>query len=457
MSLTSGFVPITLQIIALIALVVGVGRRRRSWLLRWGTVAVLVGVAFAMAVWLVVKNQGWSNEPASAGTVFWVATTGVAVAMAVMGWGGAATWWRRVVSVLAVALAVVCTLSALNTATGYFPTVQVAWRRVTGADPPQLIDEATLAAMTRKGEAPTRGTLVRVDIPSDASGFGHRKELVYLPPAWFRSSPPPNLPAVMAIGSEFSHPNDWPESGRAVQTLDNFAALHRGYAPVVVFVDATGTFNNDTECVNGPRGNAADHLTKDVVPYVIRHFGVSPEPANWGLVGWSTGGTCALMLAVRNPNLFSAFVSLDGQLGPNAGTKSQTIARLFAGDSEAWALFDPRTVIEKHGRYDDMSAWLGVSDTTPNVHRSPGDTPADPDTIADWDQYSEDRAANAGKLCALLSGYHVECSVVSYSGSHDFPSAGDGFAAALPWLAGRLGTPNVEQRAMPGAPDGGHR
>ena len=37
---------------------------------------------------------------------------------------------------------------------------------------------------------------------------------------------------------------------------------------MLVFVDSGGAFNNDTECVNGTRGNAADHLTKDVVPFM---------------------------------------------------------------------------------------------------------------------------------------------------------------------------------------------
>ena len=65
---------------------------------------------------------------------------------------------------------------------------------------------------------------------------------------------------------------------------------------MLVFPDSSGTFSNDTECVNGVRGNAADHLTKDVVPYIISNFGVSRDPANWGIVGWSAGGTCALTL-----------------------------------------------------------------------------------------------------------------------------------------------------------------
>ncbi|MCV4615596.1 hypothetical protein OFM04_37405, partial [Escherichia coli] len=76
----------------------------------------------------------------------------------------------------------------------------------------------------------------------------------------------------------------------------------------------------------------------------------------------SAGATCSLTTAVRNPDMFSAFVWLDGTLGPNAGTKDQTVARLFGGDEDAWAAFDPKSVIEKHGPYDKMSAWLGVGE-----------------------------------------------------------------------------------------------
>lgn len=450
MSLVSGVIPIALEMLAIAALLVGVGPRTRPWLLRAVTIALLTGLLLAILTRTFVKYQGWAARAASLGTVLWVVITGFAAAMAVLTWRGG-LWWRRIVSMLAVVLAVLCGFVELNIATGYFPTVQSAWQRATGSGPPQWIDEAALAAMRAAGEQPTRGTMVWVDIPRDASGFGHRRELVYLPPAWFRSDPPPALPAVMAIGAEFSHPSDWPESGGALKTLDEFAAFHRGNTPVVVFPDSTGTFNNDTECVNGPRGNATDHLTKDVRPYMISHFGVSADRAKWGLAGWSSGGTCAIVLAARNPDLFSAFVALDGQLGPNTGTKAQTIARLFGGDAEAWASFDPKTVIEKTGRYPDMAAWLGVSGTTTPVHRRAGEAPVDPQALAGWDQYSEAHAANANRLCLLLSAHNVECAVVGYPGSHTFDAAGVGFAAALPWLAGRLGTPDTQPRPLPGA------
>ena len=131
------------------------------------------------------------------------------------------------------------------------------------------------------GAKPTKGTIVSVRIPDTASGFKHRDELVYLPPWWFASNPPPRLPVVMMMGGEFGHPKDWLGAG-AGQRLDDFVTKHGGNGPVIVFADITGSFLNDTECVNGTRGNAADHLTKDIVPYMISNFGVSADAANWG-------------------------------------------------------------------------------------------------------------------------------------------------------------------------------
>jgi len=133
---------------------------------------------------------------------------------------------------------------------GYLPTVQTAWERVTGAKPLDWIDEPTLAAMVRDGVRPRTGTIVSVRIPADHSGFAHRDELVYLPPAWFASDPPPRLPAVMMIGAELSHPSDWPESGDALRILNEFARKHHGVTPISVFPDSTGTFT--TGLVNPP-------------------------------------------------------------------------------------------------------------------------------------------------------------------------------------------------------------
>lgn len=451
MSLTTGLIPITLQLLALAAIVVAVGRgRSRSWLKHWLPAAVLAGVGLAGAGGVLVRNQGWAADVVSLGAVFWVAMLGFAAAVVICGWPGS-PWWRRLVALLSVLLTGVCILAALNTATGYLPTVGVAWQRITRTQPAQWIDESQLSTLQHTGERPTSGVVVRVNTPSTASGFTHRTEVVYLPPAWFATNPPPQLPALIMMGGEFNHPNDWLQSAGALKALNNFAALHHGYTPVVIFPDTSGKFDNDTECVDGKRGNAASHLTKDVVPYLISRFGVSPKPQNWGLIGWSSGGTCALTTAVRNPDMFSVIGWLDGTLGPNAGTKDQTVARLFDGDENAWAAFDPKSIIVKHGPYRNMSAWFGVAEDTPTVHRAAGATPPSAEQLKDWDSFSEEHATNANKLCTLMSSYGIECSVVSYDGGHDFQSAGEGFTAALPWLASKLGTPGVKARTLPGA------
>jgi S-formylglutathione hydrolase FrmB len=451
-SLINGWLPITIQAVALALLVAAVGWRSRRWRLRWLPIAGVVGLVVAAVAYRYVDYQGWGNDPPW-GMWAWIALTGFAAAVVAVGWPSA-RWWRRVVSILAVPVAAISAASVLNVSLGYLPTVRTAWEMFTGAKPPDQIDESTLAAMVRDGVRPTQGTIVSVKIPKGQSGFIHRDELVYLPPAWFESSPPPRLPVVMMIGAEMGGPQNWlpAGSGDAQRILDEFAMKHRGTTPVVVFPDSNGAFDNDTECVNGLRGNAADHLTKEVVPYIISRFGTSVEPSNWGLVGWSAGGTCALTLTVMHPELFSAFVDLDGQLGPNAGGKEQTTARLFGGDADAWAAFDPKSVVEAHGQYHGVSAWFGVSGHTPIVYRAGTANTPSADALGDWDTSSEEFASTADQLCQLLSGHGIECAVVSYSGAHDFISAGNGLADALPWLAGKIGTPGVPRRPLPGGP-----
>ena len=449
MSLIHGWMPVTVQVITAVVLVVAIGWRSRRWRVISVPVALSVGVALTGAVFWFIEDQGLADDPAPLGLWVWITLTGLAAVVVVLGWRDV-PWWRRGVSVLAVPLSVLCTALTVNMWVGYFPTVGTAWDRMTGAPLPGQTDRATVAALQQQHRAPDWRTIVSVRIPDRASGFKHRDELVLLPPAWYASTPPPPLPVVMMIGGEFGNPAAWLYAGDAQSTIVDFATGHGGNAPVLVFPDSSGTFSNDTECVNGVRGNAADHLTKDVVPYIISNFGVSRDPANWGIVGWSAGGTCALTLSVMHPELFGAFVDIDGQLGPTAGTKQQTIARLFGGDADAWAAFDPRTVIAKHGAYSGLSGWFAVSVDTPTVYRAPTD--AGPLPAGDTDPNPEDHAAIANRLCQSASSHGIECAVVPNPGKHDFSSAASAFAAALPWLAGKLGTPGVPPIAMPGAP-----
>jgi S-formylglutathione hydrolase FrmB len=371
--------------------------------------------------------------------------SGLTAAVLVLGWKGA-RWWRRALAFLSVPLCALCASMSLNLWVGYFPTVLAAWNQLTSEPLPDQIDRLRVTAMQVAGTKPDKGVVVPVNIDSDKSHFPHRQELVYLPPAWFNTNPPPRLPTVMMIGSAFNLPSDWLGPGGAFTAIDGFAARHHGFAPVLVFPDPTGSFDNDTECVNGSRGNAADHLAKDVVPFMVSNFGVSADRANWGVAGWSMGGTCAVTLSVMHPELFSAFVDIAGDFRPNIGTKEHTIAQLFGGNTAAWAEYDPLTVMTRHGRYTGLSGWFDIP-TPPGAHSvAQAANPALGSTTA-ANPEGQDAAAHA--LCTIAQANGINCAVVTQPGKHDWPFAAQAFDASLPWLASTLGTPGVEPVPLP--------
>ena len=442
-SLLGGWLPLTIEIVAAIALVAVIGWRSRRWRLVWLPVCAVVGVLGALAVRTYVNSEGLASDPAPFQLWAWVGVFSAAVAVAVFGWRHA-SWWRRGGSLVAIPLTLLAAMVALNHWVGYYPTVQSAWGAVTAGPLPNQVDAEDLPGL--RNTAPDTGKLGEVDIPSDASGFKHRSEYVYLPPVWFVGATPPRLPVVMMIAGEFNTPSDWMRSGNIMPIIDGYAQSHGGQAPIFVFVDSGGSFNNDTECVNGPRGNAADHLVKDVRPYVVDHFGASDAAVNWAVVGWSMGGTCAVDLTVMHPDKFSTFEDIAGDHGPTAGTKEQTISRLYGGDSSAWDAFDPRTVMSRHGPYDGVAGWFEDTVKPANVaspygggHRPQSDAPLG---YGGHDEFRDsDQAGAADDLCAAARAADIDCSVHRIISFHSWQFAERAFSDALPWLAAQIQTP----------------
>jgi len=304
--------------------------------------------------------------------------------------------------------------------------VQTAWNAVTAGPLPDQVDADELPGL--RDTVQTTGKVVEVDIPDDASGFKHRSEYVYLPPAWFAGSSPPRLPVLMMIAGEFNTAADWMRSGNAVPVIDEYAQAHNGEAPIFVFVDASGSFNTDTECVDGPRGNAADHLTEDVRPYVVSNYNAAPDPANWGIVGWSMGGTCAVDLVVMHPDLFSTFEDIAGDRRPIAGTEQQTVDRLYGGDIAQWHAYDPVTVMAEHGPYSGVSGWFEDTSAGPGRGGRYGNDP--------------DENGAARDLCAAAVAVDIGCTVHTVASGHTWQFAARAFSDALPWLVSQVHPPS---------------
>jgi len=440
LSLLGGWLPIAIQLVTVVVVIVAVGWRSTRWRLVWLPLAVVIGTgaAFAARVWM--DSEGLASNPAPFQLWIWTAASAAVLVVAALGWTSA-SWRRRAVSLLAIPLTLVSTLVVLNQWVGYYPTVQRAWGDLTSGPLPDQINESDLAGL--RNTVPATGKVLVVNTPDSVSGFKHRSEYVYLPPAWFAGPTPPRLPAVMMIGGEFGNPSNWIRTGNAVGAIDDFARAHGGAAPVFVFADSSGSFNNDTECVNGPRGNAADHLTKEVRPYLISKFGTSDTAADWAVVGWSAGGTCAIDLAVMHPELFASFVDIGGDRGPNSGTKQQTIDRLYAGDAAMWDVFDTRTVMAKHGPYSGVAGLFNDSqeppdDKTKNLPDRQEErlAPVGFGGHGDEDQFREKGALP--DLCAAALAVQISCTLRVYVGYHTWQFGARAFADSLPWLADRL-------------------
>jgi S-formylglutathione hydrolase FrmB len=326
--------------------------------------------------------------------------------------------------------------ATVNAHFDYFPTLgallgrtaadQVSWHTL------RLLIEQADARALRGGPSfsahvtgpaasgvPDHGVVVPLSIPGSVSHFPGRTGQVYLPPAWF-VSPRPHLPVIELLHGSPGSPADWTRGGGADVAADAYARAHHGFAPIIVMPDVNGGWWHDTECVNGPRGNAETYLTVDVRNEVVRLFGARPDGASWGIAGLSEGGSCALQMGLRHPHMFRVIGDFSGDDHPWV---SGGLQRLFWGTTppqlmRAEEAYDPRAL---------LSRWHG------------GGAPA----IVFASGQSDRVRAKIANLLAEARRDHIEATLDIYPGGHSFWLWRHSFERALPWITARLGLPQT--------------
>ncbi|GAA2921665.1 alpha/beta hydrolase [Streptomyces mexicanus] len=155
------------------------------------------------------------------------------------------------------------------------------------------------------------GQIQKVDIEGRRTRIA-TPAYVYLPPEYFQSQyRARTFPVAVVL-------TGYPGTTQALiskleypRTAHDLAKKGRMQPMVLVMLRPTLAPPRDTECVDVPGGPQTEtFLAKDLPDAVLSHYRVGRGAGSWGVIGDSTGGYCALKLAMHHPERYTAGVGL---------------------------------------------------------------------------------------------------------------------------------------------------
>ena len=223
---------------------------------------------------------------------------------------------RSALVLLATTGVLLATGAVVNRQAGFFPTVASL---VSGQGAAVTVgQDGVLAALPVSAAAPDlslvqarrlpgQGAVVRVQLTGARTGLS-RAGAVYLPAAYFDPAQAQvRFPVVEVLSGSPGSPAQTLHLLHLAETLDTSIAEHRAAPMVVVVPDTNGSAVRDRECVDAAGGGTPDetYLTADVQTFVGQRFRVQAPGRGWALLGTSTGGYCAVNLALRHPEEYA--------------------------------------------------------------------------------------------------------------------------------------------------------
>jgi enterochelin esterase-like enzyme len=237
---------------------------------------------------------------------------------------------------------------------------------------------------------------------------------VYLPPEYFQPQyRTRTFPAAVVL-------TGYPGTAEALikglhypQTAHELAKNGRMQPMILVMMRPTVAPPRDTECVDVPGGPRTEtFFAKDLPDAVAAHYRVGRQPGSWGVIGDSTGGYCALKLAMHHPDAYAAGAGLSpyykAPIDPTTGDLFHGNDGLRNRADLFWCL--------KHLPAPDTSLLVTSSKAGEKDYRS---------TVRFIQQ------VQARKPTRISS-------VILDSGGHNFNTWRREIPAALQWLSGRL-------------------
>ena len=368
LSLIHGPVPIISALLAAMAILFLLVRRSVAWWVFALASAAASALLSIVACWAVIHVFYWWAEDLPATVVFYVAflpwaiTLGSTTALAGLRRRQRnralvrASTLRRCCAAVATVLVMVFVGVQVNASFGQYPTLGALLTpplQIAEAAPPRMqfapgslfMKTAVSSRWAGGAELPSSGSVFSVKIPGTASRFQPRNAIVYLPPAY--SAPHrPVLPVLVLVSGQPGAPDSWLRSSDLPKTLDSYADTHGGVAPVVVIPDPNGSDTANTMCLNSSLGKVDMYMAKDVPAWIKGNLDVDANPAHWAIGGFSYGGTCAVQMATRHPDVFASFLAVSPEREPALTVdRSVTIDKAFHGNANAFDAQVPLTLL----------------------------------------------------------------------------------------------------------------
>lgn len=399
------------------------GTSLRQWSFR-----VITGVAASLALvatvhWALVHVFSVFPDDIPDPVLLWVVPVVAAVIFVLLRLP-AGTWRRHLLGSVAALLVVSLAAVQINAYFGLHRTMDdlfgTAVARVSALEPklmraPGAPDGAELRGWAPQGQLPARGELRKSTIPGTLSGMNTRDAYIYLPPAYFAANRPA-LPVLVLVAGQPGGPADWLTGGSLDTHLDAFAAAHGGVAPVVVVPDPNGSQSANTMCMDSRIARADTYMARDVPNWIKSTLAVDSDHSRWAIGGFSFGGTCAMQMGTRHPELFPAVLSFSGEAEPAiAKERGKTVEAAFPGQPEEFERLTPLAIM-KERRFDSSAVYLTAGGN-------------DPEFVA----YLRSVAA-----AAEGAGFTVRAHEVPDTG-HSWDTSSKRFADALQFLTDRWG------------------
>ncbi|MFF1717598.1 alpha/beta hydrolase [Streptomyces sviceus] len=225
---------------------------------------------------------------------------------------------------------------------GYDGTGTVNGVAVKGA----LVQPASDEQLSRVSGLPTGPAAVNGRVES-VKVIGRRTGVVdpafvYLPPQYFQKAyHRQRFPVIVALSG---YPGSIFNLAQYLRVSQTAGALQRNgqmQPTIMVMIRPTIAPPRDTECVDVPGGPQTEtFLAKDLPDALKSAYRVGHDASAWGVMGYSSGGSCALQLTMRDPHVFTTAAALspdykvkdDPTTGNLFGNGPERIARINGHD-----------------------------------------------------------------------------------------------------------------------------